>query len=124
MDDAVGYELTGHDVLFQDDYKLVVNQPPLGDGQWRLFNIVQDPGETVDLASSQPLMFQRMLSRHQQYQRDNGVLPLPQGYSQVRQLITNTLQLQLREGVLVFLLALLVLLPFYVAYRMKRGFGQ
>lgn len=124
VDDAVGYELTGHAVLFQDDYKLVVNQPPLGDGQWRLFNIVQDPGETVDLASSQPLMFQRMLSRHQQYQRDNGVLPLPQGYSQVRQLITNTLQLQLREGVLVFLLALLVLLPFYVAYRMKRGFGQ
>ncbi|MEP1594852.1 MAG: arylsulfatase, partial [Halieaceae bacterium] len=27
-DDAVGYELTGHAVLFQGDYKLVVNQPP------------------------------------------------------------------------------------------------
>ena len=34
--DAVGYELTDHGVLFQGDYKLVVNQPPVGDGQWRL----------------------------------------------------------------------------------------
>ena len=120
-DDAVGYELTGHAALFQGDYKLVVNQPPLGDGQWRLFNIVKDPGETVDLASSLAATFQRMLSRYQQYQRENGVLPLPSGYTQMKQLVSNTLQTHYREGVLVFLLALLVLLPFYVAYRMKKG---
>ena len=120
-DDAVGYELTGHAALFQDDYKLVVNQPPLGDGQWRLFNIVEDPGETVDLASTQPVTFQRMLSRYQRYQRENGVLPVPSGYSQMRQLVANTLQAQYRDSVIVLLLALLVLLPFYVAYRMKKG---
>ena len=119
-DDAVGYELTGHAVLFQGDYKLVVNQPPLGDGQWRLFNIVEDPGETVDLASTHPVIFQRMLSRYQRYQRENGVLPLPAGYTQVKQLVSNTLQTQYREGILLALLALLVLLPFYVAYRMKK----
>ncbi|MEH6585890.1 MAG: arylsulfatase [Halioglobus sp.] len=119
-DDAVGYELTGHAALFQGDYKLVVNQPPLGDGQWRLFNIVEDPGETVDLASTQPATFQRMLSRYQRYQRENGVLPLPAGYTQMRQLVSNTLQKQYREGILLFLLTLLVLLPFYVAYRMKK----
>lgn len=119
-DDAVGYELTGHAALFQGDYKLVVNQPPLGDGQWRLFNIVEDPGETVDLASIQPATFQRMLSRYQRYQRENGVLPLPAGYTQMKQLVSNTLQLQYREGILLFLLTLLVLLPFYVAYRMKK----
>lgn len=119
-DDAVGYELTGHAALFQGDYKLVVNQPPLGDGQWRLFNIVEDPGETVDLAGTQPAIFQRMLSRYQRYQRENGVLPLPAGYTQIRQLVFNTLQAQYREGILLFLLTLLVLLPFYVAYRMKK----
>ena len=120
-DDAVGYELTGHGALFQGDYKIVVNQPPLGDGQWRLFNIVEDPGETVDLASTLPIIFQRMLSRYQLFEHENGVLPLPAGYSQVKQLVSNTLQAQYREGLLIFLLSVLLLLPFYVAYRMKKG---
>lgn len=119
-EDAVGYELTGHAVLFQGDYKLVVNQPPLGDGQWRLYNIARDPGEVVDLASGRPVIFQRMLARYQRYARDNGVLPLPAGYTQLRQLVTNALHQQYREVILLFLLTLLVLMPFYVAYRMKR----
>jgi hypothetical protein len=38
----------------------------------------------------------------------------------MKQLVSNTLQKQYREGILLFLLALLVLLPFYVAYRMKK----
>ena len=120
-DDAVGYELTGHGALFQGDFKIVVNQAPLGDGQWRLFNIVEDPGETVDLSGSLPVVFQRMLSRYQRFERENLVLPLPAGYSQVKQLVSNTLQIQYREGVFIFLLTLLLLLPFYVAYRMKKG---
>ena len=118
--DAVGYELTGHGALFQGDYKVVVNQAPLGDGQWRLFNIVEDPGETVDLAATQPALFQRMLSRYQQYQQENGVLPLPVGYTQMRQLFFNTLHKKSGEQILIFLLTLLLLLPFYVAYRMKK----
>ena len=117
-DDAVGYELTDHGVLFQGDYKLVVNQPPVGDGQWRLFNIVIDPGETVDLSASQALRFQRMLSRYEQYRHDNKVVPVPPGYTQIKQLFSNIL-LQYRDATLVFLLTLLLLLPFYVAYRMK-----
>jgi arylsulfatase/uncharacterized sulfatase len=119
-DDAVGYELTDHGVLFQGDYKLVVNQPPVGDGQWRLFNIVTDPGETVDLSASQAQRFQRMLSRYEQYRRDNKVVPVPEGYTQIKQLFSNILLLY-RDAAIVFLLTLLVLLPFYVAYRMKNG---
>jgi arylsulfatase/uncharacterized sulfatase len=118
-EDAVGYELTGHAALFQGDYKLVVNQPPVGDGRWRLFNIVEDPGETVDLAGSQPATFQRMLSLYQRYERDNGVLPPPAGYTQKGQLVLNTLRTRFSDAVIVTLLTMLVLLPFYVAYRLK-----
>jgi arylsulfatase A-like enzyme len=118
-DDAVGYELTDHGVLFQGGYKLVVNQPPVGDGQWRLFNIVTDPGETADLSTSQALRFQRMLSRYEQYRHENKVLPVPPGYNQIKQVFLNIL-LQSRNAILIFLLTLLLLLPFYVAYRMKR----
>ncbi len=117
--DAVGYELTDHGVLFQGDYKLVVNQPPVGDGQWRLFNIVEDPGETVDIAVSEPLRFQRMLSAYERYRLENKVVPVPPGYSQMKQLLSNVL-LKNRNGILVFFLAVLFLLPFYVAYIMKK----
>ena len=117
-DDAVGYELTDHGVLFQGDYKVVINQPPRGDGQWRLFNIVDDPGETVDLSASMSLRFQRMLSLYEQYRIDNKVVPVPPGYTQIKQVVFNLL-LSKRDAILVFLLTLLLLLPFYVAYRMK-----
>lgn len=118
--DAVGYELTDHGVLFQGDYKLVVNQPPVGDGRWRLFNIVKDPGETIDLSASQALRFQHMLSRYELYLRDNKVVPVPEGYNQMAQLLSNILVKQ-RDDVLTFFLTLLILLPFYVAYQMKRN---
>lgn len=119
-DDWVGYELTDHGVLFQGDYKLVVNQPPVGDGQWRLFNIVTDPGETMDLAASEPQRFQRMLANYEEYRRDNKVVPVPEGYSQMRQIVLNAL-LQSRENFIAFLLTLFALVPFYVAYKMGRA---
>ena len=40
----------GNRALFKGDFKLHQSQPPLGDGQWRLYNIATDPGETNDLA--------------------------------------------------------------------------
>ncbi|HAN29735.1 MAG TPA: hypothetical protein DCP75_18830 [Haliea salexigens] len=123
-DDAVGYELTGHAALFQGDYKLVLNRPPLGDGQWHLYDIVSDPGEVVDLAGDRPGLFQRMQARYAQYQIENGVLPLPAGYSQMRQLVTNTLRARYTDAVLILLLSLLVLLPFLVAYRMRVNYRR
>jgi hypothetical protein len=60
-----------------------------------------------------------MLSHYEQYRRDNNVVPVPQGYSQLKQLFSNIL-LKSKNDTLVFLLTLLLLLPFYVAYRMRR----
>jgi arylsulfatase/uncharacterized sulfatase len=119
-DDAVGYELAGQAVLFQGDYKLVLIRTHPGDGRWHLYNIVQDPGETVDLSSTEPARLQRMLSAYQRYARDNEVLPVPAGYNHLGQVVLNTLYLRARTPVLVALLTMLVLLPFLVAYRMKR----
>jgi arylsulfatase/uncharacterized sulfatase len=91
-----------------------------GDNQWHLFNIVEDPGETVDLSSTEPARLQRMLSAYERYARDNEVLPVPAGYNHLGQVVLNTLYLRARTPVLVALLTMLVLLPFLVAYRMKR----
>jgi arylsulfatase/uncharacterized sulfatase len=120
-DESVGYELAGHAALFQGDYKIVFNRPPLGDGQWRLFNIVEDPGETHDLAQAMPQLLQRMLSAYDTYSRENKVLPIPPGFDNLRQLTINTLHAGARTPVLVLLLTLLVLLPFYVFYRKNKS---
>jgi len=119
-DDAVGYELAGNAALFQGDYKIVVNRKPLGDGEWRLFNIKKDPGETRDLAQEEPARLQQMLSAYERYQRENKVLDMPAGYGHIKQLLINTLHQQWRTPLLVGLLTLLILVPFFVAYRMGR----
>ena len=117
--DTIGYELAGHAALFQGDYKIVRNRGPVGDGQWRLFNIVADPGEANDLAAKEPERLQQMLSAYERYTLENKVLPLPPGYNHLKQLVTNTLFNQLRTPILVGLLTLLILIPFVVAHRIK-----
>ncbi|MFT5575044.1 MAG: arylsulfatase A-like enzyme [Candidatus Pseudothioglobus sp.] len=119
-EDSVGYELAGHAVLFQGDYKVVFHRTPLSDGQWHLYNIMRDPGETEDLSSTEPARLQRMLSAYERYTHDNRVLPVPPGFDNLKQLVINTLYSRLRTPVLVTLLTILILLPFLVAYGRKR----
>ncbi|MEM7218754.1 MAG: arylsulfatase [Pseudomonadota bacterium] len=118
--DGVGYELTGHAAFFLGDYKLVRIEPPAGDGAWRLYNIASDPGEVSDLAATEPERFRRLLAGYEQFAQDNRVMPLPAGYTQSGQLLSNFLAERLRVGVVVFFLTVLVLLPFFVAYRLQR----
>ena len=119
-EDAVGYELAGHAALFEGDYKIVFNRGPLGDDQWQLYNIVLDPGETEDLASTQPARFQDMLNAYGRYTRENQVYPIPAGYDHRKQLLINTLHAGARTPVLVTLLCLLLLLPFLAVSRIKK----
>lgn len=79
-DKAIGYELAGNAALYKGEYKLVRNLPPLGDGQWYLYNILQDPGETQDLSAAMPERHAQMLADYQAYARENNVLVMPEGY--------------------------------------------
>lgn len=115
--DAVGYELTGHSALFQGNYKLVRNQPPLGDGEWRLYDILRDPGEVNDLSTEMPDRFQNMRMAYRRFELDNRVLPLPAGYNQVRQIFINMLRDRYGSAILVGLLLIGVLVPFLVYVR-------
>jgi hypothetical protein len=44
---------------------------------------------------------------------------MPVGYDHIKQLAINTMRKQLTEPLLIAILTLLILLPFYVAYRMR-----
>lgn len=80
-DTPLGYELSGNAALFRGRYKLVRNLPPTGDGRWRLFDIVADPGETRDLAAAMPDRFATMRADYRAFARANGVLDMPPGYT-------------------------------------------
>jgi arylsulfatase/uncharacterized sulfatase len=115
--ESIGFELIGNSALFQGDYKIVRNRPPVGDDRWYLYNIAQDPGETRDLSEVMPERLEQMLARYDDYVAENGVLPVPAGYNQTAQGIFNGIRERFTPQILVALLAFLVLLPFYIAYR-------
>jgi arylsulfatase/uncharacterized sulfatase len=119
-DDTIGYELAGHAALFQGDYKILYTRGPLGDGQWHLYDIVRDPGETIDLAAKKPAQMQNMLSAYQRYVQENGVLALPKGYDSNEQVLTNLMHKRFKDPVLIALLTVLILLPFLVAWRVGK----
>lgn len=114
---VTGYELGGSAALFQGDLKIVLNREWPGDNQWHLYDIVADPGETRDLHEAMPARFDSMLALYQAYVEENGVLPVADSYSQIRQITVNGLKARLGRNLLWLLLWGLSLLPFYLLYR-------
>jgi hypothetical protein len=60
-----------------------------------------------------------MLSQYHDYARRNGVLPAPRGYDAQRQVAINGLRNQAGPGILVGILLVLTLLPFYLFDRIR-----
>jgi arylsulfatase/uncharacterized sulfatase len=87
--DTVGFELGGNMAFFQADYKLIRNRGPVGDNEWHLYNIQQDPTERTDLRETLPERFINMQAGYARYALDHGVLVMPDDYDQRQQLTTN-----------------------------------
>lgn len=109
-DDVIGIEVSGNSALYRGDFKLVRNQPRYGDGQWRLYNIASDPGETRDLSTAEPDLFASMQAAYASYAAENGVLEMPPGYDVQRQVARNAMAKQLEHYWWVLALAAVVLL--------------
>ncbi|ENU91257.1 hypothetical protein F971_03164 [Acinetobacter vivianii] len=72
-------ELHGSKHARQGDWKIALQaNPNLGSGQWELFNLKTDRGETQNLASQYPNKIQDLLRVYQQYTIDNNVLEYKQ----------------------------------------------
>ncbi|MBB6193413.1 arylsulfatase [Sphingobium wenxiniae] len=78
---AVGGELFGGRNLTKGDYKaLWLNDmatnidPSLPAGRWLLFNIRKDPGETTDLAASEPAKLAELVKDWDAYAKAKGVI--------------------------------------------------
>jgi len=88
-DEPLGFELSGNAAMFRGDFKLVKNSPPVGDGQWHLYDIGKDPGETQDLQQVLPQLFATLQQDYAAYANSHGVLPMPEGYTPARAVTIN-----------------------------------
>jgi len=70
--------------------------------------------------TAMPERFERMKMAYADFERENGVQPMPAGYSQARQIALNYARSQFGPGVVIALLTALVVLPFMVFGWMRR----
>jgi arylsulfatase A-like enzyme len=75
--DPIGVEIfgDGNDALFLGDWKAINVSKPYGDGQWKLYNIVQDPTESKDLSKQFPDQLKKMIALYAQYEKNVGYVP-------------------------------------------------
>ena len=96
-DDPVAYELAGSAAVFMGDYKLSKNNPPFGDKQWRLYNILKDPVEANDLSEQEPDVFAKMMASYEQYAKEVKLIEVPEDYNPVLQVQKNVARNQAEE---------------------------
>ena len=58
----------------QGDLKAVSVPPRHGDGEWHLYDISADPGETTDLSKEQPGHLEKLIAAWDDYAVEVGVV--------------------------------------------------
>ncbi len=96
-DEPVAYELAGSAAVFRGDYKLMKNNPPFGDKQWRLYRIDEDPVEANDLSAAQPKLRAEMAAAYDRYVLDFNLIEVPDDYNPVVQIQKNVARNQVKE---------------------------
>ncbi len=76
--EIVADEMFNNTAVYMGDWKAMKHQRPLTDGKWQLYNIVNDPGENVNVANQHPDILQKMIAGYEVYSKDVGVV-IPRG---------------------------------------------
>lgn len=72
--DVVAGEMNGGKWVLRGDFKAAAVAPPFGDGQWRLYDISQDPGETHDLSAERAGLLEELIAAWERYTEEVGVV--------------------------------------------------
>jgi arylsulfatase len=72
--DWIGWELFGNKAVRQGDWKLLSLCKPFGTGDWQLFNLKSDPGETTDVAAQHPDIRDKLVQHWDEYVKTNNVI--------------------------------------------------
>jgi hypothetical protein len=118
-DKAIGYELAGNAALYKGDYKLLKNLPPLGDGEWHLYNIVMDPSESRELRLEMPDLYQQMIADYDVYAAEHGVQQMPEGYDYIKQATLYSAKLIVVRNAPYFFAILIVVIVGFLYFRRR-----
>jgi len=77
-DDAIGWEYNNLKAVRMGDHKGTWIGKPFGPGEWQIFDLSVDPGESKDLSSQEPKLKQRLIDAYGEYAESVGVIP-PEG---------------------------------------------
>jgi arylsulfatase len=78
----VAFELFGNSYVVAGDYKAIrVRTAMYGDGEWHLYDIKKDPGETRPLDAEYPDQLEKMITIYEQYAKDKGIVPVADNWS-------------------------------------------
>lgn len=89
-DEIISAEMFGNRAVFMGDWKARYNIFPLGDGQWKLFNLKKDIREAIDLSKEYPDILERMVSAYDKYAQNVGIIE-PKYSEQQKQGVINML---------------------------------
>lgn len=120
--EGVGIEAASSAAYFMNGYKIVKNNIPDGDNKWHLHHIESDPGEVVDLADKEPELFKKMLAAYNEYEKEVGVLEMPEGYSAqgfVAGKATKSMILEFLPFILLIIVVLAAIIGFFVWKRQR-----
>lgn len=120
-----GFETAGQSGLYRGDYKLVRNWLPHGDKTWRLYNMASDPGETRDLAGSEPELFASMMQAYERYRAENGVLATGEDYDPVALITRRATAKTLKRDApkLLLVIAVIATVTILLVRRRRRNSG-
>ncbi len=71
--DGIGYELFEMKAYIRGDWKLLRLPEPFGTGNWQLYNLATDPGETSDLSDTYPEIRKALIEAWKRYAEENDV---------------------------------------------------
>ncbi len=73
-DEIISAEMFGNRAVFMGDWKARYNIFPIGDGQWKLFNIKQDMREATDISKEYSDILEKMVSAYDKYAQNVGII--------------------------------------------------
>jgi arylsulfatase len=81
-DEWVVFELFGNAYVVAGDHKAIRMRTGMyGDGEWHLYDIKKDPGETRPLEAEQPERLQKMIDIYEGYAKEKGIVPVADDWS-------------------------------------------
>jgi arylsulfatase A-like enzyme len=74
QDEVYGFSVHRRQGIQFNDWKIVQLPAPYGNGQWKLYNLHDDPSESIDLSISQPVVMQEMINRWDAFVIETGII--------------------------------------------------